>query len=173
MNTDNKWSLSNAYGNIENQKETGSIHLYICNSKAHLVKSGCLCPTNYCFVYAGFCIISAFKQTKLLFFLKNKTSAAPTDSASRAQEWHVSSAVDSQRTLEQIKTKLVSNSFYPQLDAYLENWTTVGSRNNVQWITPKAKSCSVMLIPNLSTLNLDVIPGTIFRRHSFRRYSRP
>ena len=67
MNTDNKWSLSSGYGNIQNLKETGSIHLYICNSKGHLVKSGCRWSTNSCFVHARFCIISAFKQTNLLF----------------------------------------------------------------------------------------------------------
>ena len=53
--------------NMETYEETGSIHLYICTSKAHLVKSGRLCPTNSCFVHARFCIISAFEQTNLLF----------------------------------------------------------------------------------------------------------
>ena len=70
----------------QNLKETGSIHLYICNSKAHqgLVKSECLCPTNSGFVHARFCIISAIKQTNIPFE-KIKTSAAPTYPGSRAQ----------------------------------------------------------------------------------------
>ena len=72
MNTDNKWSLSNAYGNIQNLKETGSINLYICNSKAHLVKSGVYVPPTIVFVHARFRIISAFKQTYLLFLKKLK-----------------------------------------------------------------------------------------------------
>ena len=54
-------------GNIQNLKETSSLHLYICNSESppRPSKKGCLCPTNSCFVYARFFLISAFKQILL------------------------------------------------------------------------------------------------------------
>ena len=40
-------------------------------------------------------------------------------------------------------------------------------------ITSKAKHAQSCSFSILKTLNLDVIPGTLVRRYSFRRYSRP
>ena len=139
----------NSKGPFNAQKETSSIHLYICNSKAHqgLVKRGGRFPINSGFVNARRFIISAFEESNLLLFLKKMIRTSATTrchvrrsdmyarrfiisafeesnlllflkndkdvsyySVSRAQEWHVPSAVDSQTSYEQIKTKLVSNT---------------------------------------------------------------